>query len=101
MGRGKGEQQQHERSDHDPHLTSLREFTQIHPNSPKFTRVASGISVAWMDSHLPSVCASGGGSFGILVLLYASCWVYTASPPAIGSQAGYILPPLLRLVLTL
>eukprot|EP00976_Prorocentrum_cordatum_P066954 1178521-Prorocentrum_minimum.AAC.3 len=28
-------------------------------------------------------------------------WVYTASPPAIGSHAGYIPPPLLRLVLTL
>eukprot|EP00959_Pyramimonas_sp_CCMP1952_P158400 3312659-Pyramimonas_sp.AAC.1 len=27
--------------------------------------------------------------------------VYTPSPPAIGSHAGYILPPLLRLVVTL
>eukprot|EP00959_Pyramimonas_sp_CCMP1952_P099420 2078529-Pyramimonas_sp.AAC.1 len=30
-----------------------------------------------------------------------SRWVNTVSPPAIGSNAGYILPPLLRLVLTL
>eukprot|EP00959_Pyramimonas_sp_CCMP1952_P473692 9502170-Pyramimonas_sp.AAC.1 len=30
-----------------------------------------------------------------------SRWVYTASPPVIGSHAGYILPPFLRLVLAL
>eukprot|EP00976_Prorocentrum_cordatum_P084304 1185598-Prorocentrum_minimum.AAC.3 len=30
-----------------------------------------------------------------------SRWVYTAFPPAFGSHAGYILPPLPRLVLTL
>eukprot|EP00959_Pyramimonas_sp_CCMP1952_P452436 9466580-Pyramimonas_sp.AAC.2 len=30
-----------------------------------------------------------------------SRWVYTTSPPAIGSHAGYIPPPLLRTVLAL
>eukprot|EP00976_Prorocentrum_cordatum_P113582 1195722-Prorocentrum_minimum.AAC.1 len=29
------------------------------------------------------------------------CWVYTVSPPAIGSRAGYKLSPLMRLVLVL
>eukprot|EP00976_Prorocentrum_cordatum_P106438 1194448-Prorocentrum_minimum.AAC.2 len=31
----------------------------------------------------------------------ALAWVYTTSPHAIGSHAGYIPPPLMRLVLTL
>eukprot|EP00959_Pyramimonas_sp_CCMP1952_P217183 4542308-Pyramimonas_sp.AAC.1 len=43
----------------------------------------------------------GDGTGSRVGFVEFSRWVYTASPPAIGSRAGYILPPLPRLVLTL
>eukprot|EP00959_Pyramimonas_sp_CCMP1952_P424537 8891915-Pyramimonas_sp.AAC.1 len=39
--------------------------------------------------------------YGLPSCDWFSRWVYTVSPPVIGSHAGYIPPPLLRLVLTL
>eukprot|EP00959_Pyramimonas_sp_CCMP1952_P423703 8875438-Pyramimonas_sp.AAC.1 len=60
--------------------------------------------------RVPGRHAGGGGRGrrhlqhphpGALSCNWFSRWVYTASSPSIGSHTGYILPPLLRLVLTL